>query len=176
MLNCADTADANSESLVVYLYLSGGMGARASRDGLSVGNFPAAITNVPIEAAEQAAPIIIERKEYRADSAGDGRQRGGFGQEVRVRNAAPGTITVSMLTDRFKHPARAFAGGGDGMASRVFLESGKPIKPKSYTVVETGDCIVIQMPGGAGYGEPAERAPELIARDGADGLCLTPES
>ena len=107
------------EGFVVYLYLSGGMGARAHKDGLSTVNFPATITNVPCEIAEHAAPIMIERKEYRADSAGRGRHRGGFGQEVRVRNISADPITVSMLTDRQKHAPQGMNGGGEGAPGRV---------------------------------------------------------
>ena len=158
------------EGFVVYLYLSGGMGARPRRDGLSTVNFPATVTNVPCEIAEQAAPILIECKAYRVDSAGRGRQRGGFGQEVRVRNVSPQPITVSMLTDRHKHAPRGLAGGGDGATGRVFLESGAPIKSKGLTVVEPGDCIVIQTPGGGGFGPAAERDQRVTARERAEGL------
>ncbi len=162
--------DAAGESFVVYLYLSGGMGARATLDGLSAVNFPATITNVPVEVAEQAAPIVIECKELRTGSAGAGRQRGGFGQVVRIRNAAPSAITVSLLTDRLKQAPRGFAGGADGAIGSVYLESGKPIEPKGYTIVDLGDCVVIETPGGAGYGDPATRAAELIDGDRAVGL------
>jgi N-methylhydantoinase B len=158
------------EGFVVYLYLSGGMGARPRRDGLSTVNFPATVTNVPCEIAEQAAPILIERKAYRADSAGRGRQRGGFGQEVHVRNISPNPITVSMLTDRQKHAPRGLAGGGEGAMGRVSLESGAPIKSKGLTVVQPGDCIVIETPGGGGFGAEAERDPAVTARERAEGL------
>jgi N-methylhydantoinase B len=161
---------ADGEGFVVYLYLSGGMGAGAHKDGLSTTNFPATITNVPCEIAEQAAPILIERKALRPDSAGAGRYRGGFGQEVRVRNVSPNPITVSMLTDRQRFAPRGLRGGREGAKGIVHLESGKPIKGKGLTVVEPGDCIVIQTPGGAGFGPPAERNEHMLARDRADGL------
>lgn len=163
----------DGESFVVYLYLSGGMGARARRDGLSTVNFPATVTNVPCEIAEQAAPILIERKEYRADSAGKGRHRGGFGQEVHVRNLSPNPVTVSMLTDRQKHAPRGLMGGGEGAKGRVTLESGKPILSKGLTVVQPGDCIVIQTPGGAGYGPPGERDTVLFERERSEGLWVS---
>lgn len=163
----------DGESFVVYLYLSGGMGARARRDGLSTVNFPATVTNVPCEIAEQAAPILIERKEYRADSAGKGRHRGGFGQEVHVRNLSPSPVTVSMLTDRQKHAPRGLMGGGEGAKGRVTLESGKPILSKGLTVVQPGDCIVIQTPGGAGYGPPGERDAGLFERERSEGLWVS---
>jgi N-methylhydantoinase B len=33
-----------------------------------------------------------------------------------------------------------------------------------------GDTLVIQTPGGGGYGDPADRPPELVERDRLDGL------
>ena len=156
--------DGADKPFVVYLYLSGGMGARATKDGLSTTNFPSTITNVPVEVAEQAAPIIIERKEFRLVSAGAGRQRGGFGQEVRVRNVAPGPITVSMLTDRHNHAPSGLDGGEDGATGRVALESGRPMQAKGLTIVEPGDCVIIETPGGAGYGHPV--APDAKAQSG----------
>jgi len=158
------------ENFIVYLYLSGGMGARRHRDGLSTVSFPATVINVPVEIAEAAAPIRIERKEYRLGTAGAGRQRGGFGQEVHVRNLAEGPITVSMLTDRRNNAPRGLDGGHDGATSDVLLESGAPVKPKGHTVIAPGDCLVIRTSGGAGYGDPGARDPALIERDRAEGL------
>lgn len=160
----------DNESFVVYLYLSGGMGARAERDGLSTVNFPATVTNVPCEIAEQAAPILIERKQYRAGSAGHGRYRGGFGQEVWVRNISPHSVTVSMLTDRQKHAPRGLMGGAEGATGRVTLESGRPILSKGLTIVQSGDCIVIETPGGGGYGPAGERNAKLEEQERAEGL------
>lgn len=160
----------DNESFVVYLYLSGGMGARAERDGLSTVNFPATVTNVPCEIAEQAAPILIERKQYRAGSAGHGRSRGGFGQEVWVRNISPHPVTVSMLTDRQKHAPRGLMGGAEGATGRVTLESGRPILSKGLTIVQSGDCIVIETPGGGGYGPAGERNAKLEEQERAEGL------
>jgi N-methylhydantoinase B len=160
----------DNESFVVYLYLSGGMGARAERDGLSTVNFPATVTNVPCEIAEQAAPILIERKQYRAGSAGHGRYRGGFGQEVWVRNISPHPVTVSMLTDRQTHAPRGLMGGAEGATGRVTLESGRPILSKGLTIVQSGDCIVIETPGGGGYGPASKRNAKLEEQERAEGL------
>jgi N-methylhydantoinase B len=160
----------SGESYVVYLYLSGGMGARAAKDGPSTVSFPSTVTNVPCEIAEQAAPILIERKALRPDSAGRGATRGGFGQEVRIRNASSRPMTVSMLTDRKRFAPRGMKGGADGAPTDVRLESGQPIAAKGHTVVAPGDCIVILTPGGGGYGDPsaADAARERAER--AEGL------
>ena len=160
----------NGESFVVYLYLSGGMGARAGKDGLSTVSFPSTVTNVPCEIAEQAAPILIERKALRVDSAGRGATRGGFGQEVRIRNISTRPITVSMLTDRKRFAPLGMNGGGAGAPTDVLLVSGKPIAAKGHSVVASGDCIVILTAGGAGYGDPARRSPDLERAERAEGL------
>jgi len=89
---------------------------------------------------------------------------------VRVRNISPHPITVSMLTDRQKFAPRGLAGGAEGAKGRVSLESGAPIKSKGLTVVQPGDCIVIETPGGAGFGAEAERDPAITARERAEGL------
>jgi N-methylhydantoinase B len=48
--------------------------------------------------------------------------------------------------------------------------SGKPIGPKGRQSVPGGDFIRLELPGGGGFGDPAERAPEQVALDVADGL------
>ena len=44
------------------------------------------------------------------------------------------------------------------------------LPPKHTTRLRRGDVLVIQTPGGAGYGDPAERDPEAARRDRANGL------
>ena len=61
-------------------------------------------------------------------------------------------------------------GGGAGAAGRVSLVSGKPIGPKGRQSVPGGDFIRLETPGGGGFGDPAEREPEQVALDVADGL------
>ena len=50
------------------------------------------------------------------------------------------------------------------------LVSGKPIRPKGRQTVPGGDVIRLELPGGGGFGNPAEREPEQVAADVADGL------
>jgi N-methylhydantoinase B len=160
----------NGEPFVTYLFLAGGMGARAHRDGVNTVAFPATVTNVPIEVAEEGVPLMIERKEYRPDSGGRGKHRGGFGQEVRIRNVSGQPMVVSMLSDRSRFAPKGLAGGGDGAKTRISLESGKPALPKGRTQLQPGDCMIIETPGGAGYGNEADRLAELTANDVADAL------
>jgi N-methylhydantoinase B len=50
------------------------------------------------------------------------------------------------------------------------LASGKPIGPKGRQSVPGGDFIRLELPGGGGFGGPADRDPEQVALDVADGL------
>jgi N-methylhydantoinase B len=72
--------------------------------------------------------------------------------------------------ERVGNPARGRDGGGSGAPGRVTLVSGKPIGPKGRQSVPGGDFIRLELPGGGGFGNPAERDPEQVALDVADGL------
>ena len=50
------------------------------------------------------------------------------------------------------------------------LVSGRPIGAKGRQSVPGGDFIRLELPGGGGFGDPAERDPEQVALDVADGL------
>ena len=50
------------------------------------------------------------------------------------------------------------------------LVSGGTIGAKGRQSVPGGDFIRLETPGGGGFGDPAERDPEQVALDVADGL------
>jgi N-methylhydantoinase B len=75
-----------------------------------------------------------------------------------------------MLTDRLKNAPRGLMGGNDGAKGRIALESGRPLQPKGLTVVQPGDCIIIQTPGGGGYGDPRQRDTKVFEQERGEGL------
>jgi N-methylhydantoinase B len=79
---------------------------------------------------------------------------------------------IAMLCnfERVGNPARGRDGGSEGAAGRVTLVSGKPIGAKGRQSVPGGDFIRLELPGGGGFGDPAERDPARVALDVADGL------
>jgi N-methylhydantoinase B len=81
-------------------------------------------------------------------------------------------MPIAMLCnfERISNPARGRDGGGAGASGRVTLVSGKPIGPKGRQSVPGGDFIRLELPGGGGFGDAAERASEQVALDVADGL------
>ncbi|SDC31756.1 hydantoinase B/oxoprolinase family protein [Belnapia rosea] len=161
------TAEAGRAStpFMVTTFHSGGAGARPRQDGLSATPFPSGVRNVPVEITETVAPVVIWTKEYRPDSGGAGRQRGGLGQvmEVEHRHGAPFGIFATF--ERVHYPARGREGGLPGAAGRLTLADGTVLKGKGFQVIPAGGRLVVEMPGGGGYGPPEERDAAAVERD-----------
>ncbi len=164
----ADTGAARA--FTMSMFHAGGTGARPGKDGLSATAFPSGVRNTPVEINETVAPIIVWRKEYRTDSGGPGRHRGGTGQIMEIGHAEDAPFAVSSMFDRVKFPARGRGGGVEGARGRVHLGSGGELDGKGRQTVPAGDRLVLEMPGGGGLGDPLARPPEDVARDVRDGL------
>ena len=120
---------------------------------------------MPVEATENAGPIIIWRKELRPDSGGAGTYRGGLGQYMEI-GARPGYVfDFSAMFDRVSHPARGRNGGQTGGATDVSLDDGTPLPGKGRSTIPQGKRVMLAFPGGGGYGEPAGRDREAVIRD-----------
>lgn len=148
---------------------SGGAGARPRQDGLSATAFPSGVRNVPVEITESMAPVIVHRKEYRIDSGGAGMFRGGLGQVMEIESAEAMPFAIATAFDRMDHPARGVNGGGPGMVGQVSTTSGRSLSGKGHYSIQPGERLIVEMPGGGGYGVPLQRDPALVARDVRDG-------
>lgn len=153
----------------VLTFNSGGSGARPEVDGLNATAFPSGVMTMPIEATEHAGPVIVWRKELRPGSGGAGKTRGGLGQYMDV-SAMPGhEFDLQAMFDRGDHPARGRRGGLPGGATQIGQDDGTPMRVKGKQFVAEGRVVQMAFPGGAGYGDPAERDPMLVRRDLARG-------
>jgi N-methylhydantoinase B len=152
------------------IFHCGGTGARPGKDGLDVTAFPSGVRTIPVEATESIAPVMFRRREFREGSGGAGRQRGGLGQVIELGGADGNPIAMLCNFERINHPARGRDGGSLGAPGQVSLVSGKPIRSKGRQTVAGGDYIRLELPGGGGFGDPAERDPQRVAADVADGL------
>ncbi len=164
---------ATNEELPAFstvIFHCGGTGARPGKDGLDVTAFPSGVRTIPVEATESIAPVIFRRREFREGSGGAGRHRGGLGQVIELGGADGNPIAMLCNFERINNPARGRDGGGLGAPGRVSLVSGKPIRSKGRQSVPGGDFIRLELPGGGGFGSPAERDPDQVAADVADGL------
>jgi N-methylhydantoinase B len=154
----------------IITFNSGGTGARRTQDGLNATAFPSGVRTMPVEATENVAPIIIWRKELKPDSGGAGRTRGGTGQIMEIATKGDLEFSVNASFDRIAHAPKGREGGRDGAAGVVRRKSGVTLRTKGYQVIPDGERLILELPGGAGMGNPADRAPELVARDVRDGL------
>lgn len=153
----------------LLMFNSGGTGARPGIDGLTATAFPSGVMTMSAEATEQIGPIIIWRKEIREDSGGPGRYRGGLGQIIEVGPADGYQFEFSAMFDRVDNPARGRAGGGDGAPGKVYLDDGSPFATKGKQTVPADRRLIMELPGGGGFGDPADRDPAAIANDRAQG-------
>ena len=74
-----------------------------------------------------------------------------------------------MAFDRVHNPARGRAGGQDGAPGAVRLDDGSPFGSKGKQTVPAGRRLILELPGGGGFGDPAERDPAAAANDLAQG-------
>ncbi|MDX2203381.1 MAG: hydantoinase B/oxoprolinase family protein [Hyphomicrobiaceae bacterium] len=149
---------------------NGGTGARPMKDGLSATAYPSGVKGTPVEVAESITPLIFWRKEFRPDSGGPGRTRGGLGQVIELGSRIGKPFDLLAAFDRIDHPPRGFDGGHNGAAGVVALASGIGLKGKGFQTIPPSDRLVILTPGGGGLGNPAARDRAAVRKDLAEGL------
>ncbi len=137
-----------------YETIGGGQGAGAGGHGPSGVHIGMSNTlNTPIEALELEYPMRIERYELRYESGGAGDNRGGDGIVRSVRVLKPASL--SLLTDRRRHPPQGMEGGEPGAVGRNLLGD-EELPPKVSRELEEGDVISVETPGGGGYGHAGD--------------------
>lgn len=152
----------------------GGMGARATRDGINgirvyVGNAGA----LPIEFIEQTMPIVVEGWELVTDSGGAGKWRGGLTAR-RTYRVGFDEATVTVAGERGEAAPEGYFGGEPGglFECRIISPEGdvRTMPSKGATeIVHRGDIVYLQPAGSGGYGNPSERLTSLIEADLLDG-------
>ncbi len=162
----ADGADdETSERFILLSFHSGGAGARPRADGLSATAFPSGVRNMPIEVNEIGSPLVFWRKEFRADSGGTGKYRGGLGQVIELENRQGDDFTISATYERVDFAARGRHGGGDGAKGNVTLDDGTVVNSKGRSVISGDRRLIVEFPGGGGWGDPSERDAATKERD-----------
>ncbi|HEX9446150.1 MAG TPA: hydantoinase B/oxoprolinase family protein [Candidatus Binatia bacterium] len=147
------------------IFQVGGTGARPEKDGLSAVGFPSGVAGVPAEVIESLSPLVMRRRELRADSGGAGKWRGGLGQLTEFARRGDGRWSVSSIVDRTRYPAPGLFGGRPGTAGELILDDGRRPNPKSQIELERGHAVHLNLPGGGGFGDPLDRDPELVRAD-----------
>jgi len=137
-----------------YETIAGGSGATAVGPGADAVHTH--MTNTRItdpEVLESRLPVRLHRFAIRRSSGGLGVHRGGDGVIREFEFLRP--LTVSFLTGRRTTPPYGAAGGQPGATGRNRLQRGSKLTelPPTATIeVQTGDRLIIETPGGGGWG------------------------
>jgi N-methylhydantoinase B len=141
-----------------YETIAGGAGAGPHGPGLNAVHAHMTNTlNTPVEALEFAYPFRVTEYSVREGSGGAGRHHGGDGVRRSYEFLCPASVTL--LTDRRRYPPFGVQGGAPGATGRNTLRpaaGGKePLPGKTTRRVAPGDALVIDTPGGGGWGRGA---------------------
>jgi 5-oxoprolinase (ATP-hydrolysing) len=138
-----------------YETICGGAGAGPDFDGASAVHTH--MTNTRItdpEVLEARYPVRLERFAIRRGSGGAGAHKGGDGVVRAVRFLEPMTATI--VASRRTVAPFGLAGGGDGAAGKQYVErvggTREPLGGTAQVELAAGDLLVIETPGGGGYG------------------------
>jgi 5-oxoprolinase (ATP-hydrolysing) len=138
-----------------YETICGGAGAGPDFDGADA--VQTHMTNSRLtdpEVLESRYPVIVEAFCIRRGSGGAGAHHGGDGVVRRIGFREP--MTATLLSNRRRVAPFGLAGGGDGMLGKAWVEraDGSVLALGATDAVEVaaGDAIVIETPGGGGYG------------------------
>ncbi len=165
LYNCTQSGlDTTGRPYTSVLFMNGGMGATLAQDGENTLSWPSNISATPVEVAERISPFFVRHKRLTSGSGGEGRYRGGLGQEMEMVSESKTPITVTFLGERTRIPAPGFAGGAEGGLGAIVI-NGDNVDTREMYYLEEGDTLVMRTPGGGGYGAASERAADAVARD-----------
>ena len=140
-----------------YETLCGGAGAGPGWDGCSAVHTH--MTNSRLtdpEVLEWRYPVRVEEFRVRTGSGGDGAHRGGDGAVRRLRFLEP--LTAAIVSSGRRVPPYGLAGGLPGACGRNAVEradgSVEELPGVAQTRMAPGDVLVVETPGGGGYGAP----------------------
>jgi N-methylhydantoinase B len=123
------------------------------------------------EINESLYPHIQWSRDYRTDSGGPGRWRGGCGSHYVKEVRVPAAVYTYVVGQRYPMPG--IAGGGPGAPNRLTLRAGSAsavvvTHTADWEPLAAGDTITFDYGGGGGWGDPLERPPDAVLDDVLD--------
>jgi N-methylhydantoinase B len=160
-----------------------GGGASANGDGWSsIGEWHTVggIKFGSVEIAEVRFPLHFTCHEFRADSGGRGRYRGGLGVNLDLVVETGKPARANTAGDGARHGACGMLGGADGLPHDYRLisegKSERILKTKEVGIaISPGDILQVRSGGGGGWGDPKVRSADAHRRDLEEGL-VTPST
>ncbi len=109
------------------------------------------------EILELRYPVRLEEFAIRRGSGGAGQWTGGDGSRRRIRFLRP--MQAVVVASRRNVAPHGLAGGQDGLPGRQWVErAGGAVEPipgnAGAADLGIGDVLVVETPGGGGYGAP----------------------
>jgi len=161
--------DDGGERYMCSDFSTGGTGGQPQRDGVdSLETDIANTMNIPAESLELNYPIRVVSYRLWTDSAGAGRQRGGFGVEREIE-ILRGRVTMTLREDRHRTQPWGLYGGRPAPLAVAEIKRGpgdyEKIPSKGVYGLSAGDRVRCRLSGGAGYGDPLERDPARVRED-----------
>jgi 5-oxoprolinase (ATP-hydrolysing) len=140
-----------------YETICGGSGAGPDFDGASA--VQTHMTNSRLtdpEVLEARFPVLVELFQIRTGSGGLGRHRGGDGVIRGLHFREP--MQAAILSEHRRTYPPGLAGGGNGAAgiNRIVRADGQtePLGSAQGAAMKAGDLLIIETPGGGGFGSP----------------------
>jgi 5-oxoprolinase (ATP-hydrolysing)/N-methylhydantoinase A len=164
-----------------HFFMGGGQGASARGDGKSALLWPTSAANTSVELMETRAPVLVLEKTLVADSGGPGRFRGGLGVRSRLRklydDGLPMLVSVYPEGVGVETPGLFGGSPGGSVHGLVRDPDGKILQDcgtgELVTLTGAHEIVEVQLAGGAGYGDPADRSREATEADLIDGYATT---
>ena len=180
MHNHVTGRDADGKAWVMYQWHAMGTpGATAERDGFAQMGHLITLGGLDLpnlEFHEQNYPVRYVRHEQRIDNAGAGARRGGTGVRYEADILVPATwsFRAEGLDTASGYGVQGGKTGGVGHKWITPLDTdadGDAFVPPKYGVSRLGPArVVVDTPGGGGWGNPFSRPPERVLRDVRDGV------
>ena len=130
-------------------------------------------SNLPVECLEMEYPLFVEEYALVPGSGGAGRFRGGLGIRRTVRVVGHEATFLGTLERQRVAAVRAGRRRRGGCGALIQNADGAEARDLGSKIaglrLRSGDSVTIVTPGAGGYGRPAERDPDLLARDVRDG-------
>lgn len=160
MNNFTFGGDGDGQPFAYYETLGGGIGAGSTAGGGNgMHSHMSNTRNTPVEALESAFPLRVEQYALRSGSGGKGRHQGGDGLIRRVRFLAP--VDVTITSERRIYAPYGLNGGEAGRPGRnLLIQKGQRTATggKASLHLEAGDVIILETPGGGGWGQIEARS------------------
>ncbi|ESW80671.1 hypothetical protein X770_30895 [Mesorhizobium sp. LSJC269B00] len=160
----------NGDDYVYMETIGGGSGGTAEVDGMDgVQVHVTNTSNLPVEALEHEYNLLVDEYALVEDSCGAGRYRGGLGIARQIA-ATEDDVIFSVRSDGHIYPPPGLRGGQDARCAKILFNSGsaeeRELDSKTTNfVLNSGDSIRIETPGGGGYGPVGERSDKQVIDD-----------